>query len=141
MATKTTKTRTTAAKTTGPKTTPTRKPAAAPKPTVVSDTPVVVGAELKKKDFIDRVVELSGGKKRDVKPAVEAALAVLGDAIESGEELNLPPLGKVKINREKDLANAKVFICRIRRSKPMVEAAPSLDDSGESPLADDGEDG
>lgn len=93
--------------------------ASADKPTVVTDTPVVAGPTLRKKDFIDRVVARSGLKKRDAKPLVEAALAELGEAIARGEELNLPPFGKLKVNREKDLANAHVLICKLRRPKGM----------------------
>ncbi|SLN17925.1 HU family DNA-binding protein [Roseisalinus antarcticus] len=99
--------------------------------TVVTETAVVKGPDLKKKDFIDRVVERSGGKKKDVKPAVEAALAILGEAIAAGEELVLPPLGKLKVNREKDLSNAKVYICKLRRSKTMTE--PGNDPEGDDP--------
>lgn len=101
--------------------------ATAPKREVIAEAPVAEApiaeepaALLRKPDFIDRVVERSGGKKKDVKPAVEAALAVLGEAIASGEELNLPPLGKLKVTRRKDAPNADILICRVRRPHNMV---------------------
>ena len=72
---------------------------------------------LNKKQLIERVVERSGIKKKDAKPAIEATLAILGEALEAGEEMNLQPLGKVMIKREIDKPNAHIFICRIRRRK------------------------
>ena len=93
-----------------------KTPVAAPDVTVVAAEPVVAGPELKKPALIDRVVERSGGKKRDVKPVVEAMLDVLGQALDNGEELVLPPLGKVKVTRRKPLANGEVLTARIRRT-------------------------
>ena len=147
--TKTAKTtKTTARRTTTRKSAAAAKPAAAkPKPeevpvvvspevpdpaagaTVVTEKPVVAGPVLKKMDLIDRVVEATGMKKKDVKPVVEAALTQLGSAIGRGEDLNLPGLGKLKINREKDLANARVFVCKLRQPK---DAPP---DGAPDPLA------
>ena len=104
---------------------------AAPKATVVTEAAVVAGPTVKKVELIDRIVERSGLKKKDVKPVVEAALAELGEAIAKGEELNLPPFGKLKVNRSKELAGANVYICKVRRPKsgdapgaePLVAAA------------------
>jgi len=73
--------------------------------------------DLRKKQLIERVVERSGIKKKDAKPAIEATLAILGEALEAGEEMNLQPFGKVMIKREIDKPNARVFVCRIRRRK------------------------
>lgn len=112
---------------------PTAAPAAAVAPAKVVEAakPVVAGPMLKKKELIDRVVAKSGIKKKDAKPVIESMLEVLGSAIASGEELNLQPLGKVKVNREKEMSGAKIFICKIRQTKhnkdtaggPLVDAA------------------
>ncbi|WP_457648805.1 HU family DNA-binding protein [Profundibacter sp.] len=87
---------------------PETEPAAASKPAV--SAPV-----LRKKELIERVVERSGVKKKDAKPTIEAMLAVLGEALAAGEELNLQPLGKVMVKKTKELANAKMMVCRIRQ--------------------------
>ena len=55
--------------------------------------------------------------KNKVKPVVEAMLEVLGEALAEGRELNLKPLGKVKINRQKEVGNARVTVAKIRQSK------------------------
>jgi DNA-binding protein HU-alpha len=83
---------------------------------VQSEAPVVSGPEMKKKELVDLVVERSGIKKRDVKPAIEAALAILGDALASGRDLNLAPLGKIKVTRQKRLAKALVLNARVRQN-------------------------
>ena len=116
---------------TKPKTTTKRtasKAKAAPKtsaPVVVdAPTPVVAGPVMRKKELIEAVVARSGLKKKDVKPAVEATLAVLGDALQEGRALNLHPMGKVKINREKKLASGRMMVARIRQNDPET-GAPS----------------
>ena len=100
-------------------TTVARKAAAAPSAPIAVAQSVeteVASEMMRKKELIDAVVARSGIKKKDAKPVVEAMLSVLGDAIEEGRELNLQPLGKLKVNRSKDVGNAKVMICKLRRS-------------------------
>lgn len=104
---------------------------AAPKPVVVTSTdPSVSAPMMKKKELLDAVTERSGVKRRDVKPAVEAMLAILGQALAEGRELNLQPLGKVKINRAKEVQGGRVLITKVRQSDnvakpkdPLAEAA------------------
>ncbi|MHA6261594.1 HU family DNA-binding protein [Arenibacterium sp. CAU 1754] len=103
-----------------------------PDPKVVTTSaPVLAEADMKKKELVDLVVERSGMKKKDIKPAVEATLAVLGEAIANGRELNLQPFGKLRINRSEEKANGRVTVCKLRQSlntpkapqDPLAEAA------------------
>lgn len=71
---------------------------------------------LRKKDLLDRVGAKSKAKKKDIKDVVEATLLVLGEALAAGEELNLPPLGKAKVNRQKGVAGGDMYIIKLRRS-------------------------
>lgn len=71
---------------------------------------------LRKKDLLDRVGAKSKVKKKDIKDVVEATLLVLGEALAAGEELNLPPLGKAKVNRQKGVAGGDMYIIKLRRS-------------------------
>lgn len=98
-------------------------------PKVTTSEPVVAGPTLKKREFIDRATERSGLKKKDVKPSIEAALAVLAEALEKGEELVLPPLGKIKIVRQKEMPNGKVLTARIRLNKASDAQDVENDDS------------
>lgn len=82
---------------------------------VTSAAPVVTGPEMKKRDLIDRVVKRAGVKKKEAKPVVEAMLAILGEALTDGRDLNLKPLGRLKVTRVKDSGNGRVLICRLRQ--------------------------
>jgi nucleoid DNA-binding protein len=107
----------------------------APDAATPSETP-----ELKKKDLIAQVVQRSGVKKKFAKPVIEALLVVLGDAIAEGRELNLQPLGKVKVTNTKSVANGKVMNTRIRQSDAARGAVESTgEDSGKETLADPAE--
>jgi len=141
MATSTSKTTTRKPATSKPATAAVKKPSAGTvaKPAInsklvsVSD-PDVTQADLKKRELIDMVVERSGIKKKDAKPVVEAMLAVLGETVASGRELNLQPLGKLRINRTIDKSNGRVFVCKLRQSDaskskakdPLAEAMDKL---------------
>ncbi|APO88281.1 hypothetical protein A9199_03255 [Donghicola sp. JL3646] len=91
---------------------------------------------VKKPEFIDRVVARSGLKKKDVKPALEAILAQLGEELTEDKELSLPPFGKIMVNRTKDTANGTVVIAKVKLSKPVVKVDAN---SSETPLADEDE--
>lgn len=93
------------------------------------------GEMLKKGEFIDRVVARTDVKKRDAKPAIEAALAVLAEALSQGEELNLPPMGKLRVVKSKDLGEGvKVMTLKLRTMKDGAGfgATPSDDDDDDS---------
>lgn len=94
------------------------------------DAPAV--ATLKKKDLLERVQALAKARKKDVKDVVEATLQVLGEALAAGEELNLPPLGKAKVNRQKGVAGGDMYIIRLRRGNAKAErlAEPEADTPG-----------
>lgn len=107
---------------------------AAPKaaPVVVQEAaPVVSKPDLKKVELIDAVVERSGIKKKYAKPALEAALELLGEAIGEGRTLNLRPLGKVKVIKSKEVANGTVITTRVRRPLAKKDDGEGLADSAE----------
>ena len=82
---------------------------------VKSAMPVVTGPEMKKKDLVEKVVKRAGVKKKDAKLVVEAMLAVLGEALAEGRELNLQPMGRLKTTRVKEVGTGRVLICRLRQ--------------------------
>lgn len=100
--------------------------AEAPTPEVVTDvTSVVTAPELKKRELLDLVAERSGLRKNQIKPAVEAMMEILGEAIAEGRELNLEPFGKLKHQRAKETGNARVTVAKIRQNR---SAAPKKDE-------------
>lgn len=93
-------------------------------PSVVEKlSPVVVSNELKKKELFDLVVARSGMKKKDVKPVVEAMLGVLGDVLAEQRELNLQPLGKLKVQRAKELPDGRALVLKLRQKSAQMNAA------------------
>ena len=103
-------------------------PSSKAKETTVLEAVSKSGIEpLRKKELIDTVVRRSGIKKKDAKPVIEALLAELGENLAAGRELALPPLGRVKINREKDIPNGRVIVMKLRRQ--------TKSDAGQPPVA------
>lgn len=96
------------------------KPEAGKKPATLLD--VQDGLELKvlvkKPELIANVAQRADIKKKDAKIAIEATLAAISELLEDGKDMNLPPLGKIRIVKSKDLdAGAKVFTTKIRTMK------------------------
>ncbi|WP_116597346.1 HU family DNA-binding protein [Primorskyibacter marinus] len=89
-------------------------------------------SELRKKELIELVVARCDVKKRDAKPAVEAALAVLGEALKAGREVNLQPMGKIKIKRSKQVGNAQISTLHLRQNN-------ATRSGGKDPLAQTGD--
>jgi len=73
---------------------------------------------LRKKDLVERVCDQSGLKKKEVKPVVEATLKVLGDALQAGSALAIPPLGKARVNKQTGSTGDEVLVVKLRRPPP-----------------------
>lgn len=108
-----------------PKVTPKSRVVAKAAPVVVEpqmqELPVSDMEGLKKKELIDMVVARSGVKKRDAKPAIEAALAILGETLSEGRALNLPGFGKLKVMRMKKGDNGQIINARVRQAVGQAE--------------------
>ena len=115
-----------------------RQPAASATPPVGMKSALALDADtdpkLRKSDFVDRVAIRSGLKKNEVRPVIEAALAVLGDALEAGEAVQLPPLGRMKVRKMTENDKGRTIVCQLRRNTAM-RASPATG------LANDYEDG
>ncbi|MCZ0961194.1 HU family DNA-binding protein [Paracoccus benzoatiresistens] len=85
---------------------------------------------LQKKDFVDRVVAASGAKKADARPIIEATLAQLGKALSAGETLAVPPLGRARVNLERDQRGGEIITLRLRRRPASIRqsAHPAVGD-------------
>ena len=108
-----------------------------PAPMVVEETAPTVTKELKKPELIDRVVALSGIKKKDAKPVVEAMLSVMGQAMTEGEALNAQPFGRVRIVKSKDLPNGQAITLKLRRSGPALSESEAGAELVQEALADE----
>ncbi|MEP4038248.1 HU family DNA-binding protein [Pseudophaeobacter sp.] len=110
-----------------------------PSPVVVTASPVLKEPPLNKRVLIEDVVLRSGVKKKDAKPVVEAMLAVLGETVASGRDLNLKPFGKLHLNRSETRSNGTVHICRLRQPleqpRDGAESGQDAEISSDAPLA------
>ena len=73
--------------------------------------------ELKTRELIEMVAERSGVKKKTAKPVVEALLAILGEQLSDGREMNIKPFGKLKVQRVKKTPNGQMVVTKIKVSE------------------------
>ncbi len=87
--------------------------------------PVSVDAPmLRARDLVARVAEATGAKVKDVRETVEATLAELGKALDQGQTLQLPPLGKLSVAPRKGADDTSPIKLKLRRaSDPAVRKA------------------
>jgi hypothetical protein len=102
------------------------KPAVAGSGDAVSEVAPTLKVQLKKKDFLERVVERSGLRRSDAKTAMDATLALLGEALAAGEEVNLPPFGKARMTREKVTPRGHAYSLRLVRNLADISAQETL---------------
>ncbi|MEE9389293.1 MAG: HU family DNA-binding protein [Paracoccaceae bacterium] len=87
-------------------------------------SPVVM---VRRKELVERIVARSGLKPNAVKSVLDAVLQEMGDALSAGEGLNLHPFGKVTVNRQKQMEDKEVLICKIRRKLASDSEATTAD--------------
>ena len=89
---------------------PAAKPKAKPAPeaaerpalrVVEDDAAADAAGTMRLKDLIYQVSQATNGKKTDVKPVIEAVLTALGTALATGKSLTIPPLGKLRVVKNK----------------------------------------
>lgn len=72
---------------------------------------------LQKRQLVARIAQRAGRRNAEVRDIVDATLAELGEAISAGQTLALPPLGRARISRQKDVSGAEVIVLRLRRKR------------------------
>ena len=77
------------------------------------------GAMVTKKELLARVkARADGVKGADLRIAMDAVLAELGNALVAGEGLKLPGFGVLKVQRRKELPTGDMVVVKLRRKKP-----------------------
>lgn len=71
-------------------------------------------ATLKKKEFIARVKQATEGSKPDLRSIVDATLTVLGEALAKGEDVQLRPLGRARVNRSRKAETSATTILTVK---------------------------
>jgi len=98
---------------------------------VVSGKAPRSGVQVKKKDFLDQVADASGGKKTEVRGVLDAALALIAERLMAGDEIALPPLGRLRMVREKDNGKARIATLRLQLPGEGEAAADPLAEAGD----------
>lgn len=70
---------------------------------------------VRKKEFMARVADACGRPRTEIRDIVEATLEQLGLAFANGETLAIPPFGKARVSRHKDVRGGEVIALRLRR--------------------------
>ena len=85
---------------------------ASPKPVAVPSAEVTDAEDgpIKKGPLLDKVVERSGIKRSDAKAVMEAIFAVMGEELRNEKDMQLPPLGKLKVVKSKDVGKGATAI-------------------------------
>ncbi|MBN8630615.1 MAG: HU family DNA-binding protein [Rhodobacterales bacterium] len=100
------------------------QPAAVPKADekpAETAAPVAQGA-LRLKDLVESVATATGGRKPEVKAAVEATLRAMGEALSTGKALAVPPLGKLRVVK----SNGPALTLKLRRTEAGKVAGKAL---------------
>jgi nucleoid DNA-binding protein len=85
------------------------------------------------KDLVEAVATATGGKRPEVKKTVEATLSSLAEALKRGSDLNLPPLGRIRVAKAAGKDGAPAMTLKLR-------LAGADKPGGKLALAEDGED-
>ncbi|QPZ91064.1 HU family DNA-binding protein [Thioclava electrotropha] len=127
-----------------PVVTPEAPPASAATLTPATPDPAPEPSEAKalvrKRSFVDRVMVEAGVKRGEAKAMSEAVLKVLGEALSEGEELSIPPLGKLKINRQFEKNGDEILVVKLRRPSGMLEEVAAEANAAENSRAEQGGD-
>jgi len=78
------------------------------------------------KELVERVSAATGERKQVVRPVVAATIAALNAALARGEELNLPPLGRLRVQRSKETPRGQSLVLRLRRGSGAGNPAEPL---------------
>lgn len=70
---------------------------------------------LQKQALLDKLCAETSQPRAQVRALTDAVLAELGRALSCGEDLVLPPLGKVRVSRQRTGKGGEVIVMRLRR--------------------------
>ena len=98
---------------------------------VVSGKALLSGVQVKKKDFLDQVAAASGGREAEVRGVLDAVLALIAERLMAGDEIALPPLGRLRMVRQKDNGKARIATLRLQLPGEGEAVADPLAEAGD----------
>lgn len=85
--------------------------------------------DVKRQEFMDLVAESAGLKRKDIRDGMIHTLTVIGRLLEEGRSLNVPPLGKLRIVKEKSVGQDARMITLKLRHKDIVDEDDDTDEN------------
>ena len=73
---------------------------------------------IKKKEIVEHVAASTHLNKRDARESLETALAFLHERLTACEEVQIPPLGKIRVVRQNEGSSREKIVYRLILSKP-----------------------
>ncbi len=89
---------------------------------------------LRRKAFLEQVAARSGIRKSDTRAVTEAALSVIADALQRGEDVALPPLGRIRVVKSREGDRSRILTLRL--SLPSGPAGSLSGEDGPEPDPD-----
>lgn len=76
-------------------------------------------SQLRYRELVDRVSVRTGMRKQELRPVIDAALELIAEAITNERDIILPPLGRLKVQRSKDVNENRITILKLRQKKKL----------------------
>lgn len=76
---------------------------------------------IKKKEIVERVAEVTPFNKREAREVLEATLAFLHESLSEGQEVQIPPLGKIRVVVQNDGTSREKTVYRLILQKPKLD--------------------
>ena len=73
---------------------------------------------IKKKEIVEHVAETTELNKRQAREGLEASLSFLHTQLKAGEEIQIPPLGKIRVVVQNDGTSREKTVYRLNLQKP-----------------------
>lgn len=102
-------------------------PAAKVAPAPESAAPEEADNLFKRSDLLAAVAARSDLPKSQLRDVIELVLEEMGQALSSGQDLAVPPLGRIKQQRRKEMDGAEVLGLRLRRKTDQGKATEPQD--------------
>jgi len=82
---------------------------------------------IKKKEIVEHVAQTTELNKRQAREALEASFAFLHSTLKNGEEVQIPPLGKIRVVVQNDGTSRQKTVYRLILQKSKDQTADVLD--------------
>ena len=73
----------------------------------------------------------SGGREAEVRGVLDAVLALIAERLMAGDEIALPPLGRLRMVRQKDNGKARIATLRLQLPGEGEAVADPLAEAGD----------